>query len=296
MKVIISRKGLDSENGGIPSPVIKTQYGYRFFPIPIPSENSNVKYSDLLLFDGHKVSDFLRDNPLKAKNKNVQTCHLDPDIRMSYLPNRPAGWQRAFGQSHIAQDHLRKYMVGEGDVFLFFGWFQYAELVDGKFKFIKSKDYPNGFHAIYGYLQVDEIIDPNGKNLPAWLANHPHVKFKGTTEFKNKSNVVYTSAQLFKYKNQQVEKNGSALFNFNENLILTRKGEDKRTHWELPSIFHPENGVELSYNTAINWGHGNGKALLNSADKGQEFIVKADPDGKIAEWCNKLIRSHTVAD
>src|ERR1039457_5863524 len=106
MKVILSRKGLDSENGGIPSPIIKSELGYRkFYPIPIPREDSDVKYRNLLLFDNLKVSDFLRDIPLRS-NK-TESCHLDPDIRESYLNKRPKGWQKAFGQSGIAQDHLK---------------------------------------------------------------------------------------------------------------------------------------------------------------------------------------------
>jgi hypothetical protein len=295
MKVILSRKGLDSENGGIPSPIIQNSYGeWRMYPIPIPRANTDVNYSDLTLFDDYKVSDFLKD--VAFKSKGAETCHLDPDIRQPYLHNRPLGWHRAFGQSRTAQDHLKKFGVGEGDVFLFYGWFQFAEVKNGKFRYVKNKDYPNGFHAIYGYLQVDKVIDPNGNDVPPWLADHPHVKLKDSAPYRYKSNVVYTSTDFFFYKNQRVDKKGSILFTFSDDLILTRKGQQNRTIWELPSLFHPDNGVQLSYNPANNWDKMLDKAVLRSARRGQEFVVKADPEGKVEQWCYELITSHSVTD
>ena len=299
MKVILSRKGLDSENGGIPSPIIETEDGdWKYFPIPIPRDKSDIKYSDLTLFDDYKVSDFLKDVPLKSKPS--QTCHLDPDLRKSYLRNRPDGWQRAFGQSRAAEGHLRRSGVGRGndkrDVFLFFGWFQFAEYKDGKFQFIKNPEFKNGFHAIYGYLQVDDIVDPQINDVPSWLVDHPHVQDKDTEIYRGKNNVVYTSTDSFYYKSKRINRKGSSLFTFSDELILTQKGQKRRTQWELPSIFHPENGVQLSYNPAKNWEKPNGKALFKSASKGQEFVVKTDPDGNIEQWCVDLIKNHPFAD
>lgn len=295
MKVILSRKGLDSENGGIPSPIIETEQGqWKYFPIPIPREKSDVKYSDLTLFDDYKVSDFLRDEPLKSKAS--ETCHLDPDLRRSYLKHRPEGWQRAFGQSRAAQGHLRKQGVGEGDVFLFFGWFKFTEYKNGKFQFVENPDYPNGFHAIYGYLQVDDVIDPQTDKIPSWLVDHPHVRDKDTDLYRGKNNVVYTSMGSFCYKNKRIDRKGSSLFTFTDDLILTRKGEKNRTQWELQSIFHPDNRIQLSYNPAKNWEKLSGNAMFRSASRGQEFVVKNDPDRKIEEWCFDLIASHPVTD
>ncbi len=296
MKVILSRKGLDSQYGGIPSPVIKTEHGYRFFPIPIPEENSDVRYDNLLLFGTYKVSDFLKDVPLKSMKSD--TCHLDPDIRNSYLHSRPEGWEKAFGQSHIAQDHLRIQKVGAGDVFLFFGWYQFAEFKNRRFQFIKSDEYPNGFHAIYGYLQVKKVYDLfNGESVPKWLESHPHIKYKSLDAYKNKSNSIYVADPFFTYNDKRLQKNGSALFCFNDDLILTQKGHQNRTEWELPGIFHPDNGVRMSYNpNKKNWGLPNGKTTLRSASKGQEFVVKTDPNGQIEQWCYELILNHTVTD
>lgn len=294
MKVIFSRKGLDSQYGGIPSPIIKTEYGYKFFPIPIPDKFSNVKYSDLSLLDGFKVTDFLKDIPLRRRA--MDTCHLDPDIRKSYLAQRPQGWKRAFGQSGAAQGHLKKMGVGKGDVFLFFGWFKFAEHRNGRFQWVRSKEYPNGFHAIYGYLQVDKLIDPLTDQVPGWLKKHPNVEYLNFPERDTKGNMIYTAADFFQYKNQNVEKNGSILFAFADDLVLTKKGQGNRTDWELPGIFHPENGVQISHNPAKNWKKQNGNAVLRSAPIGQEFVVFSDPSGNIESWCLDLILKHQVTD
>jgi len=298
MKIILSRKGLDSQYGGIPSPIIKSVDGhFRFCPIPIPEAGANVKYVDLNLLDGHKISEFLIDVPLKSMSE--QTCHLDPDIRESYLSERPEGWQKAFGQSHIAQDHLRRQGVGVGDVFLFFGWFQFAELMDNNhFRFKKDSHYPNGFHAIYGYMQVEKIYDLKLKvSIPEWLKGHPHVKYESLDFYNKKSNFIYTAGQYFKYQDQRTEKKGSALFDFSEDLILTRNDQGNRSYWELPGIFHPEKGVELSYNPEKNWGKlTNGKAFIRTARKGQEFVVKTDPNREVERWCIDLILGHVVTD
>jgi hypothetical protein len=293
MKVIISRKGMDSQYGGIPSPVIKSEHGYwKFYSLPIPSKYSDIKYSDLYLFDDVKVSDFLID--LAPKSREYDLCHLDPDIRESCHRHRPVGWKRNFGQVKSAQSHLENHQIEIGDVFLFFGWFQFAEYLNGKFHYIKDKEYPNGFHAIYSYLQISEIVKPNVEETPEWLQYHPHVKYRDMDEFNKKNNTIYIASELFNY-HKPFNKNGSIFFVFSEDLILTKRSQPNRSTWELPVDFHPDNGVKLSYNPESRWSLENGKAILKSAGKGQEFIF-TDKDSKVEKWCIDLIKMHTVTD
>lgn len=293
MKVILSRKGMDSENGGIPSPIIQTKHGIRkFYSLPIPAENSDIKYDELHLFDDLKVSDFIADLGLKSRKYDV--CHLDPDIRESYLEQRPIDWKRCFGQVNIPQTHLENNQIGIGDVFLFFGWFKRAEYKNGKFQYVKDKDYPNGFHAIYSYLQINEIYKPNKEKTPAWLEYHPHVKYKKEIKFKNINNTIYVATELFNYP-QHFNKNGSASFVFKEDLILTKKGQPNRTLWELPVELHPRSGVKLSYNPAHKWDIKDNKAILESVSQGQEFVF-CDVEANVEKWCIDLIKNHTVTD
>ena len=296
MKIILSRKSLDSQYGGIPSPIIKTPDGVeKFFPIPIPRK-SDIKYEDLHMYDNFMVVDLLKDIPFKRNGED--SCHLDPDIRRSYLSElkRPREWRRAFGQSRAAQGHLHNCEVGEGDVFLFFGWFKFAELVDKKFRFRNHSDYRNGFHAIYGYLQVGRSYDPKFNKIPDWLGYHPHIKYPDF--YSSKRNVIYVASDRFNHNGKTIGKPGSSLFEFSEKLILTQKGQDKRTKWELPMFFHPDNKVEMSYNLEKNWSKNeeNSKAILKSANRGQEFVIKKDPKGKIEEWCLSLIRDNKTTE
>ena len=293
MKVILSRKGMDSENGGIPSPIIQSDRGFwKFYSLPIPTENSDIKYSDLYFFDHVTASSFISD--LAPKSRKYEYCHLDPDIRESYLKERPNGWKRNFGQVKSAQTHLENNKIGEGDVFLFFGWFQKAEYRNGKFQYLKDNDYPNGFHAIYSYLQISEIYKPNINKVPEWLYYHPHVKFKDEFEFKNNNNTIYVANEFFNYP-KNVIKNGSTSFVFSEDLILTKKGQRNRTLWELPIELHPDSGVQLSYNSFDKWKIESNKALLKSASRGQEFIF-CDVEENAENWCINLIKMHSVTD
>jgi hypothetical protein len=293
MKVVLSRKGMDSENGGIPSPIIQSKEGYwKFYSLPIPTENSDIKYDELCLFDDVKVSKFIED--LGLKGRKYEYCHLDPDIRESYLNKRPIDWKRCFGQVKSAQTHLENNQIGVGDVFLFFGWFKKAEYNNGMFKYIADRDYPNGFHAIYSYLQINEIYKPNIQKTPTWLNYHPHVKYKNETEFNNANNTIYVATEFINYP-KHFNKNGSISFVFSEDLILTKKRQPNRTLWELPMELHPNSGVKLSYNASERWGIENNNAILKSASKGQEFVF-SDVEANVEKWCINLIKMHSVSD
>lgn len=294
MKIILSRKGMDSQYGGIPSPIIKSELGYwKYYSLPIPTENSNIAYDDLILYEDIKVSQFIND--VAPKSKIGTYCHLDPDVRQSYLKNRPENWQRSFGQVSSAQSHLDNHQVGIGDVFLFFGWFKKAEIVNGKFRYIFDKNYPNGFHAIYSYLQINQIYKPNLGYTPVWLKDHPHFSHREKKEFACNNNTIYAATELFEYSNH-FNKNGSISFVYSDDLILTKLGQPNRSLWELPIQINPQSGVELSYHKNMDrWGSENGKTTLQSVSRGQEFIF--NEHDKLAEnWAIDLIKFHSVTD
>ncbi len=128
MKIILSRKGFDSSNGGCPSPIMPDG---TLLSMPIPSDGDKDKYSDLE-YCGTKYSDLL--DQLKPGN-DFKHCHVDPDIRDNRISKIPK-WIPAFGQIGSAQGKLINSGVEKGDLFLFFGWFRKVELVDGKYRFI----------------------------------------------------------------------------------------------------------------------------------------------------------------
>ncbi|PTM39802.1 hypothetical protein [Bosea sp. 124] len=146
MKLIFSRKGLDSSSGGAPSPIIDN----KLISIPIPtSQRSVTTYGNIGL-------GLIIENQTNNRFNRNDLCHADP----LFYEN-----QCAFGQTGASQSHLEKNGIGIGDVFLFFGLFQR----------------PGGAreHWIYGYLQVTEIRrlgpDPSPTQSPALSPyQHPH--------------------------------------------------------------------------------------------------------------------------
>ena len=117
MKVILSRKGFDSSNGGYPSPILPDG---TMLSLPIP-DDIGLSYSEIQ-YNGITYSEII--GQLTNNNFNEPICHLDPDIRPDLRITPAENWFPAFGQVHSAQGVLRNTNVEIGDVFLFFGWFR----------------------------------------------------------------------------------------------------------------------------------------------------------------------------
>ncbi len=150
MKLVFSRKGFDSANGGRPSPIIDG----RPVSLPIPERvGASTTYGQLGL--GQLVSKVTRDK-LSADDG----CHDDPMFADGFC------W---FGQSGAAQGHLRKQDVGTGDVFVFFGLF--ADEASGA-----------RHHRIYGLMDVAGHAPAEQiRSIAGWREPprpHPHLSDK----------------------------------------------------------------------------------------------------------------------
>ena len=150
MKLVFSRKGFDSANGGRPSPIIRGKP----LSLPIPEfGGASTTYGELGL--GAIVADVTRG--LLGANDG---CHDDPMIENGWC------W---FGQSGSAQGHLRNQGVGIGDVFLFFGLFS-------------DEDSGERHHRIYGHFTVAGTAPADvARAHPAWRdppRSHPHFSSK----------------------------------------------------------------------------------------------------------------------
>ena len=150
MKIVFSRKGLDSSDQGGRgiSPIING----RPISIPIPTRHrpSGTTYDDLGL--GEVVAQATR-----GRLNGASCCHHDPMFEAGRC---------AFGQTGAAQSHLSNNGVGVGDVFLFFGLFG-------------NLDRSDRHHRIFGYLEVEEVIapgsSPDGERLlQGFTRRHPH--------------------------------------------------------------------------------------------------------------------------
>jgi flagellar capping protein FliD len=134
----------------------------KFVSLPIPRADSGDFYKNLIYS--------LTDRYIKVMKQlgiNLYSeAHLDPDLQKSILKERPEKWRGLFGQAGTSQGTLHNRDVGKGDIFLFFGWFREARKVNGNWKY--CSDAPD-VHAIFGYLEVDRVLDIKARNpVPSW--------------------------------------------------------------------------------------------------------------------------------
>ena len=113
MKVILSRKGFDSQYGGMPSPILPDG---TLLSLPIPSKTDmETKYRDLY-YGNSSYYDIIHTLRPNNKIEEEYNCHLDPDIRGA-IKDRLTGWKPTFRQEKTALRHLQKQGVGIGDLF-----------------------------------------------------------------------------------------------------------------------------------------------------------------------------------
>ena len=136
-KLIISRKGFDSGSGGCPSPIFPDG---TMFSLPIPSGDeeafADLQHGDI---DITEVVSGITNGRMSRRGR----VHLDPDLNFDayrYRKDRPdwRQWRGMLGQAGIAQSHLNKQEVGDGDVFLFFGLYRRVEETALGWRFIRG--------------------------------------------------------------------------------------------------------------------------------------------------------------
>ena len=120
MKVILSRKGFDSANGGIVSPIMEDGTLISF---PIPADSDERDSFHDLVYSNHSYPKILSDLKYKEDPRRPN-CHLDPDLSMSRRKQAVDHWRPIFGQVSSSALYLANTVsVQPGDLFLFFGNF-----------------------------------------------------------------------------------------------------------------------------------------------------------------------------
>ncbi len=278
MKVILSRKGSDSAFGGIPSIILPDG---KIISIPIPGENSELisygdincgnrigKLSDLI----SKLSSCIRFNGEKYAITEETKCHMDPDINGAVYP-RDIMWKGCFGQIGAAQTVLEKANVDEGDLFLFFGWFNRTYYKDNRLYYCKGE----GFHMIYGWLQIEKKIYTSQMKIPDWLTYHPHANGE---KVHNKNNCIYVANENLTWDNGI---RGYGMFDtYDESLVLTKAGMS-RSRWRLPDSFK---GIPITYHSERSWKDD----YFQSACRGQEFVFQDNPI--VEAWARDIISKY----
>ena len=168
MKVILSRKGMDSTSGGMASPILPDG---TLLSLPIPDNTVGTAYKDLC-YKGQSLEEIISQLCPKFDFGKSQTCHLDPDIYED-IEGRTATdeWKPAFGQHGVSAVHLDKLGVGVGDIFLFYGMFQKTMVQPNK-TLCFDRNAPI-VHIIYGYMKVGEVLREK-QEIKSRYFWHPH--------------------------------------------------------------------------------------------------------------------------
>ena len=276
-KIILSRKGFDGSAGGKPSPILDG----KFVSLPIPSADSGIFYKEMAFSSEENYLKIMKELGIKMFSE----AHLDPDLQRSLLECRPKEWRGLFGQSGSSQGTLHNRDVGEGDIFLFFGWFKEAKKIDGVWRYLP--DAPD-IHAIFGYLEVDRELDIKaGVPIPSWAAYHPHVENKH--EHEKGRNSLYMATSAFSKNARQP---GWGCFHYDPRLVLTNKDQTARSFWKLPPCFQREQ--EQFIPKIKTWNVlSDGMVEMQTAGRGdQEMYISSTPE--VVEWAENLIMSCSV--
>jgi len=262
VKIVLSRKGFDSGYGGIASPILSDGTMLSF---PIPSDDKD-RFEDFS-YAGKTYRELLCE--LKPNNPRINSmnCHLDPDIR-SGIAKRSKAWKPVFGQCDAAETHLENQGIGEGDIFLFFGWFKKTESTERGLTYRRGEQ---DIHILYGFLQVGQIVRGSDVEKYNW---HPH------SAYQSKNNTMYVARDRLKIDGKEYDIPGAGVFRYSDDLVLTYPGMT-RTKWRLPEFFR---NVNISYHTKDSFKP---EGYFQSAHKGQEFVVSESK--AVTNWTKKII-------
>ena len=255
MKLVFSRKGFDSSAGGFPSPIIDGKP----ISLPIPYPSSNVSYQHLDL--GKIVKDL---TGRKLTDKDL--CHNDPDLEMG-----------AFGQAFSAQSHLHNHNVDSGDLFLFFGWFREAEVVNCNYCYKKNAV---DHHRIFGWMFVSQKFNIGSdteefRRKHTKYSNHPHASGQWTP-----NNTIYIAPESFSLFGKYTIR-GFGNFSVSKRTLLTNDNAPSKRFWSVPDWLNPAKGGCIpSYHDEKNYIGG----LLKTAGRGQEFVCHPRQNKKFKGW------------
>ena len=281
MKIVFSRKGFDSANGGVPSPIFPDGTA---LSLPIPGKRSPTRFREVM-WRGESLGPIV-ESLSNRRVKGGDWCHLDPDLNADALERLP-GWRPAFGQVERAQSHLENEGVEPGDLFLFFGWFRAVE--PGKGGMWRYVSDARDVHRLFGWLQVSEVV-PVGAGLARarferpWLSTHPHLNRH------RDNNTVYIARETLDVEGVTARR-GAGLFSGNGNrLTLTAPDSKSRSRWRLPWWFYPSNGrPTLSYHgNKDRWQRCKPWTYVNTVGRGQEFVFDAGGIPEAQDWLREL--------
>ncbi len=280
MKLVFSRKGSDSKNGRVPSPILPDG---TLCSLPIPDKASTIKYRDIAC-GNHNLGKIVEDLTNGGIGGN-DLAHLDPDLNCAAMP-RKKGWKGIFGPHDAAHTHLQNNGFATGDILLFFGWFRETEQRNGKFRFVRSAPH---LHVLFGWLQVGTIkqaADFSAEDKK-WADYHPHFQPK-----RFHSATIHLGTDHLNTPRFRSRLPGYGVFaSYTPALRLTAP-ESTRSNWRLPRWFYPYRRTPLSRHRDLKrWRKCQDWVHLATVPIGQEFVLDCDQYPESREWLKQLFNS-----
>ena len=291
MRFILSRKGYDSQFGGSPSPVFRSKdqnFDRLMYSIPVPERDS---IGNSYIYSGLHAPKTPVGFPV-----NTRYFHLDPDIRPELHQKLPDGWTPILGQSEAAAIHLKNNDVKNDDIFLFFGLFQDAKWNSEHEQWLFGNSKP--YHAIWGYMQIAEIIDKVNKSIQEKYSWHPHCQDNYHSD--KEKNTLYIGSEkanlIIRSNDLGVPSYGT--FKYHDKLRLTLPQAPHVTHWKLdclPWVDAEKKETHMSYhNNEDNFQH----EFFKAATRGQEFVTddfenESELGKKVFDWFKDLVTLRT---
>ena len=294
MKIILSKKGIDSNCSS--NPILLDKKAKEMAFIPIPGLNEPHTYSDLAKFlDLKKLfkdgkNKFRYDISIdKLQKPLLPCCHFDPQLK-NYFETK--NFLASFGQVDTAQQYLENAGVGIDDLFLFFSWY-----LDPK-----TNQEQN---IILGYMQIGEILKlkstekevlvysnqdnfKTGKTQTKFLQDNPTYNFLLNqphwinAQKYSQNNTIYIAKPSCAFDKTIP---GFGLFKFNNSLVLTDKKAKTKTIWDIKEL-NKQKTIEI-INQKVTLKNGKGQLVKGF---GQEFVFKENES--VTNWAKTLIKNN----
>lgn len=273
MKVILSRKGFDSNTGGITN-VILENGDLISFPIPEYIQDGVKEDSfDMLVYNNIEYSKIL--NNLGYHHN--QKCHIDPDINQKIRKETIDEWVAIFGQCDQAASYLvNTVKIEEGDIFLFFGNYHHVEVSNNKFQARKKTGefyIDSDLQLIWGYLQVGKIVTQKEEQEKYYW--HPH-SMRYYTEKSN--NVMFVAREKLSFN---LKMPGFGLLKYRNDRILTKKNSTK-ANWIKNPVYDIDSIYGNRKNSSLNTSH-----TIYYRGQWQELGLKESEE--CFKWAKKII-------
>ena len=184
----------------------------------------------------------------------------------------------AFGQASPAQSHLHNQNVGAGDLFLFFGWFREAEIVDCNYRY-KSNAFDH--HRIFGWMFVDQKFNV-GPDTEKFRRKFAKICKSSHTQLVNGAQTTryILLLKLFSLFGEHTIK-GFGNFSVSKQTLLTNNNAPSKRFWSVPDWLDPTKGGCIpSYHNEKSYIDGS----LKTAGRGQEFVCHPHQNNEFKEW------------